>query len=200
MHARGGESMDWQAERGAPRRRLPVKMVDLIDAFSEASAWDAYMYLDLETGAVVAISSESSEELEALSAELAPPSPDQDEYHSAFAVALKRRNLPTWMQEQILAAYQVERSLGTRFIELPTADSSEGYEYMQDFIRTVRAKQLQDRLWDVIRGRGAFRRFKDALAEHPKELERWFAFKEGRTRERALEWLAERGIEPIDSR
>ena len=67
---------------------------------------------------------------------------------------------------------------------------------MEAFIETVEDERLQDRLDRSIRGRGAFRRFKDALEEHPIERERWFAFKDARLRGRALEWLAEEGIEP----
>jgi Uncharacterised protein family (UPF0158) len=37
----------------------------------------------------------------------------------------------------------------------------------------------------AIRGRGAFRRFKDELARWPGELERWHAFSEERQRGRS---------------
>jgi len=36
--------------------------------------------------------------------------------------------------------------------------------------------------------------FRDALRRHPKEESHFFQFKERRARERALEWLRERGI------
>jgi len=180
-------------------RRIPVNIPDLVDALDEASSWDASMYLDLDTGAVVAISAEINRELEALSEELASDPTEGEEYRLAFTGALEQRSLPAWVREQLLQADQVERGLGTRFIELPVADSSQSYEYMQDFIGTVRSTRLQERLWDVIRGRGAFRRFKNALAEHPTEQERWFAFKASRTRERAIEWLTAQGIQPTEN-
>ena len=41
----------------------------------------------------------------------------------------------------------------------------------------------------AIRGRGAFRRFKDVLAAYPRERERWFAFHDARLRELVLRWL-----------
>jgi hypothetical protein len=40
-----------------------------------------------------------------------------------------------------------------------------------------------------------FRRFKDVLAGHPAERERWFAFHSERVREATREWLAENAIE-----
>ena len=88
--------------------------------------------------------------------------------------------------------------LGTRFLPLPGADSRAGYEDMEAFIETVASLRLQERLWGAIRGRGAFRRFKDVLAGQPAERERWFAFRDGRVRQRALAWLAEEGIEPVE--
>ena len=186
--------MDSDAQRPG-WRKLQINLDDLVDAFTEAS-WELSSFLDLEDGRIISISAEVRQELDALYEELPSDLPGDDERHLRLTTALEWRNLPAWMHEQVLQADQVERELGTRFIELPTTDSSEGYEYMQDFIRTVRSTRLQERLWDVIRGRGAFRRFKDALAEHPKEQERWFAFKASCTRERAVEWLTARGIQP----
>jgi hypothetical protein len=48
---------------------------------------------------------------------------------------------------------------------------------LEDFIFTVPSRRLQDRLDQAIRGRDAFRRFKDVLAGCPDEHKRWFAFK-----------------------
>jgi len=67
---------------------------------------------------------------------------------------------------------------------------------MEDFIDTVPEQRLQNRLWGAIRGRGAFRRFKDVLLDHAEERERWFQFRDGRLRERVMRWLRDEGIEP----
>jgi hypothetical protein len=47
----------------------------------------------------------------------------------------------------------------------------------------------------AIRGKGAFRRFKDVLLDYPEARERWFAFKNEQMRQRALSWLASEDIE-----
>jgi hypothetical protein len=52
-------------------------------------------------------------------------------------------------------------------------------------------------LWEAIRGRGAFGRFKDVLSTHPHERESWFRFKDEQMRRRVLDWLQEEGIQPI---
>lgn len=68
---------------------------------------------------------------------------------------------------------------------------------MEDFIASVADGRLPERLWQAIRGRGAFRRFEDVLAHHPHEREAWFAFRDSRLRQRVLDWLELEGIEPI---
>ena len=81
-----------------------------------------------------------------------------------------------------------------RYLQVPRADSREGYDDMQDFIDTVSDEHLQELLNVAIQGRGAFRRFKDVLARHPTEQQRWFDFQAARLDARAREWLAEEGL------
>ena len=47
-------------------------------------------------------------------------------------------------------------------------------------------------------GRGAFRRFKDVLADYPAERERWFGFRDECLRQAMDEWLADHDIEPTN--
>jgi hypothetical protein len=67
---------------------------------------------------------------------------------------------------------------------------------MAEFAGTVRDVRLRDRLEVALDGRGAFRRFKNALLDFPAERKRWFAFRDERLRTVAREWLEEEGIEP----
>jgi hypothetical protein len=180
-----------------PARRLRVDLADLADAFDEAS-WEVSAYLDLDTGEVVRVTTEVHQELEAIEAELLQDSLDEEVRQAAFTAALARRRLPSWMREALREADRVEGGLGTRFIRVPEADAREGYRDMEAFIATVTNPRLQEHLWAAIRGRGAFRRFKDLLAGYPDERERWFAFKDGRVRQRMLAWLASEGIKPFE--
>jgi len=51
------------------------------------------------------------------------------------------------------------------------------------------------RLGRAIRGKGAFRRFKDELfEEHPDLVPVWQAFRDARAKHRAVEWLLEQGL------
>jgi len=78
--------------------------------------------------------------------------------------------------------------------------SWEGYNDMEDFIVTVESEELAGKLSRAIKGRGAFRYFKDVLHDYPDEQARWFEFRDSRERERTLEWLAGVGIEPIETK
>ncbi len=76
-----------------------------------------------------------------------------------------------------------------RYEPIPKTESYEGYKDMEDFIVTVEDDHLAELLKVEIDGKGAFRRFKDVLADYPEEQGRWFGFKDERMQERALEWL-----------
>ncbi|MGH7366117.1 MAG: UPF0158 family protein [Candidatus Rokuibacteriota bacterium] len=75
-------------------------------------------------------------------------------------------------------------------------DSSVEYGWMEEFAATVRDARLRDRLRVALDGRGAFRRFKNALLDDAAERERWFAFRDGCVFAAAREWLEEHGIVP----
>lgn len=68
---------------------------------------------------------------------------------------------------------------------------------MAEFITTVRSPRLQERLERAIRGRGAFRHFKDVLLDFPTERERWFQFKHEQLHQRILDWLEAEEITPL---
>ena len=85
-----------------------------------------------------------------------------------------------------------------RFERIPQTESYEAYRDMEDFIATIDDKHLADLLEVAIQGKGAFRRFKDVLLNHPDEEEKWFQFHDDRTEERAREWLDQIGVTLIE--
>jgi hypothetical protein len=89
-----------------------------------------------------------------------------------------------------------------RWLAVHGEGSREGYRDMERFIASVEDPGRAERLAIAIRGRGAFRRFKDELARWPGELERWHALAEERQRGRARSWLAAAGsrVLPVDDR
>ena len=153
-------------------RKVEIDWMEL-DAALQSGSWETRFFLDLETGKVVMVTEEAAGYLD--------EPPDEE--------------LPDWMQHDVEIARQVEEGYGTRYTSIPEADSHEGYRDMERFISTVRNPRLRDRLWRAIAGRGAFRHYKDVLADHPAERERWFAFSDRKNQERMVEWLASEGIE-----
>ena len=89
-----------------------------------------------------------------------------------------------------------------RWLAVHGQGSREGYRDMELFIASLEDAVRTERLAVAIRGRGAFRRFKDELASWPGELERWHAFSEERQRGRARSRLAAAGyrVLPVDHR
>src|ERR1700752_785019 len=89
-----------------------------------------------------------------------------------------------------------------RWLVVQGEGSREGYRDMELFIASVEDPGRAERLAVAIKGRGAFRRFKDELARWPGELERWHTFSEERQRGRARSWLAAAGYQvlPLDHR
>jgi hypothetical protein len=83
-----------------------------------------------------------------------------------------------------------------RLIHVEPFGSEVEYRWMEEFTATVRDARLGGRLEVALDGRGAFRRFKNALLDFPAERERWFAFRGERLQAAAREWLGEQGIEP----
>jgi predicted nucleotidyltransferase len=173
--------------------KLKVDLGELAMAFEDASLEQNY-YLDLETGQVVWVSQETYSLLESIYEVTYDP---EAEDLVDLATVLQDHDLADWQEEELLEADRVERFYGSRYIRVPEADSHEAYRDMERFISTIQDERLQNRLWQAIQGRGAFRRFKDVLAGAYREQKRWYAFQHDQLHERLLGWLESEGIEPI---
>jgi predicted nucleotidyltransferase len=97
--------------------------------------------------------------------------------------------------EPVLWGEEAEEELGTDepdkagLVSIEPISSHEGYADMEDFIARVHDPRARDMLERAIAGRGAFRRFKDALLDDSELRSAWFEFHDARTTRRALEWL-----------
>jgi Uncharacterised protein family (UPF0158) len=175
-------------------RRLKVDLAEIAATMDDASD-PVRQFLDLVTGEIAVITEESRAELNAIEAEAYD---DDGNERVSFEEAVRRRNLQPWLADAVREAAAIDAGSGTRFAEIPTIESSDAFRDMEDFIETVENAGLRDRLWRAIDGRGAFRRFKEVLFDDPAERDRWYAFKNARDRDRALDWLESEGIEPIE--
>jgi hypothetical protein len=114
-----------------------------------------------------------------------------------LAGELERMGLHDWEREVVLEIDAIENDSAERYRSVDAVEPWQGYHDMEEFIGGLEDESLQERLWSAIRGRGAFRRFKDVVGESDDLLDDWYAFSNARERERVMGWLEEEGIEAI---
>lgn len=104
-------------------------------------------------------------------------------------------NFPEWQQAVI---QQAEAVLFTNdYRELPTKFDIHEYAIMENFCYTVEDEALSRRLLNGIRGRGAFRYFKDTVYQFGIERD-WYQFREQAFKKIAIEWLQSNEIAYTD--
>jgi hypothetical protein len=81
------------------------------------------------------------------------------------------------------------------YLRIDPASSREQYRWMERFVSSVADEPLRQRLIIAIDGKGAFRRFKDVLANYPAERERWFSYRAELLHWHIHNWLADHGVE-----
>lgn len=81
---------------------------------------------------------------------------------------------------------------------IPQVESGDEYRVMAGFGDDQHDAEDRERLQRALRGKGAFRRFRDEVRELGLER-RWFAAKANADRARAVEWLAAIVLEPVDA-
>jgi|SRR3989339_498549 len=124
-----------------------------------------HAYLNKLTGEVVSI---SDEEIDIIESE-----EPLDDY-------------PDWQQELIQIAREVLHA--EHYIELPSKYDIHDYSIIESFCLSQDVQELRDILLDLIRGSGAFGRFKEALHEY-NITEAWYRFRRAAYRQIAVDWL-----------
>ena len=76
------------------------------------------------------------------------------------------------------------------WIRLPSQRDADEYSMMSDFTDTVKNSRKREQLEIALSGKGAFRRFKDAINREGIE-ESWYAFRDRRYLEFARDWCEE---------
>ena len=104
-------------------------------------------------------------------------------------------NLPEWELENKMIAIDVVENF-ENYIELPTKYEVNEYELIENFCLTVSDQRRQESLLRAIRGKGAFRRFKDKIIDLEME-EQWYSYREECFKQIAIEWCQENKINYI---
>lgn len=173
-------------------RQLKIDLSELELAFDSGSEMISY-YLDIETGEVVSVSDQERSLLESIYKSYY----DEQTHTVDWVAAFDEKHIPEWQRQSLQDADRIEAGFGSRYIDIPSESSHEGYRDMEAFIVTVHNPHLQEQLERAISGRGAFRYFKDVLLDYPAERERWFQLKQERLHQRIFDWLESQGITPL---
>jgi hypothetical protein len=148
-----------------------VALADIIDGIESQSDEDA-SFLNTATGEVVVIS-----DYEMRAAEENDPIED----------------FPEWEQDQVRIAREIIAETGG-YIPLPAKFDIDEHGMMESFCLSVDDPKLSDLLSDLIRGSGAFRRFKDTIRRHGLEDD-WWAYRNEALKEIAIDWCRENSID-----
>jgi hypothetical protein len=143
---------------------LPVKLQDVIDALEMSADFGSH-FLDRRTGEIEIIS---------------------DEVWSAAENNELISEYPEWERELILKAREIQST--DHFIELPSKLEINSYETMERFCHEHPNRQISETLSDAIKGKGAFRRFKDMIFDLGIQDE-WNRFEHQSFEDIAVEWL-----------
>ena len=93
--------------------------------------------------------------------------------------------------DEVLAA-EIEND-PKRFLRFPTKYEIHEYRIMEDFIEQLSPGKVQSDLSYSIRGKGAFRRFKESIRYHGLE-QQWYDCLEKAYRDIAVRWCTEEGL------
>ena len=174
-------------------QKLNVDLGELALAL-ETHSYEMRYYLDLETGEIILVMDEFSREVERIYRQAY----EEGEEIADLEEHLQDFDIPDWQKSEMLDADRVETGHTQRYIRIEWDNPHGDYEDMERFIATVDDPELRERLWRAIRGRGAFRYFKDVLLDHPQVREDWFEFRDKRHQQRVKQWLKARDIEVVD--
>jgi hypothetical protein len=148
---------------------VQVKLKNIIEGLDFQSD-EQSSFLNLTTGDVVSI---TDEELHA--AENEEPLDD----------------FPEWQHDAIRIAKDIVET--DHYLALPDRFEIHEYQIMERFCLSIDDEDMRDDLCDAIRGRGAFRRFKDRMQVYGM-AEEWYRYRDEALREIAKAWCEEHGI------
>ena len=152
---------------------VQVKLKDIIEGL-EFLTEEGTSYLNTTTGEVVYV---TTEELRAAEEE----QPLED--------------FPEWQHDAIRIAGEIIET--EHYLPLPDRFEMHAYQRMERCCLSVDDEDMWGDLCDAIRGRGAFRRFKDRVQVYGM-AEEWYRYRDAALREIARAWCEAHGIASTD--
>lgn len=93
-------------------------------------------------------------------------------------------------EDEIEALYE-------KSILLPSKYDIDEYSMMEEYIENIENEKISSELYNSIKGKGAFRRFKDTCI-YFGIIDNWYRFKEEKLKEIAIEWCKDNKLKYID--
>lgn len=153
---------------------VQVKLKDIMDEM-ETLLEESHSFLNVKTGEIVWLTTE-----DLIAAE------DEEPFD----------HLPQWQQEnRSIAMDVVDHSKD--YIELPTKYDVNEYEIIDSFCFTVGNQKKQESLLRAIKGKGAFRRFKEKIVDFNME-DQWYSYRNECFKQIAIEWCQGNNISFIE--
>lgn len=153
---------------------MQVKLEDIIEGL-EMQSEENRSYLNLKTGEISYVSREAL-----LMAE------DEEEYE----------HLPEWQQDEVRIAIDIIETIND-YVSLPSSFDINEYQIMEDFCFSLADDRKRNILLDSIRGKGAFRRFKDKASQIGISNQ-WYDYRDKRYKEIAIEFCENKNIDYIE--
>lgn len=101
--------------------------------------------------------------------------------------------IPEWQKEIIRIAKDISEH-SENYIQLPDQWDIHEYSIMEKFCLSLTDEALRDEMYNSIKGKGAFRIFKDNIHRFGI-AEDWYKYKDDAFREIAIEWCNENNLE-----
>ncbi|MCK5767566.1 MAG: hypothetical protein KAH35_04240 [Candidatus Atribacteria bacterium] len=162
------------------KKKIKADLEMIANAMEDVDRTDMDYYLDKETGEVVVTLEEIFRYAE------------EEENEDKI-----REDLPDWQKKEVKLAQDILFNNPDRYICIPERPSYEGYNLMVEFAEKVEDESLREKLSIALDGKGAFRRFKNVIADYPDYREKWFKFRDERQNKEVIEWINSIGIEPV---
>lgn len=105
-------------------------------------------------------------------------------------------HLPDWEQEDRKIAIDVVENFED-YLGFPTKYEVNEYEIMEEYCLSVSDQVIRNKLLGAIKGKGAFRRFKEKIIDFGIE-ENWYSFRDNRFKEIAINWCKDNSIDFIE--
>ena len=151
----------------------PVKLSELIEAL-EFDSEERVTRVDLQNGCVVTVDQSLLSALE---------EGDDDVLN----------DLPDWQKEGVEIARAIVEDSGERFVDAPDKFDFHEYRQMERFIGTVKNAEAAEQLWRAIKGKGAFRYFKDT-ASRLGLLDQWYRYRDEAMKEFVVTWAGANNV------